>query len=66
MQDNAPHGKLFVAKMQEINRRFNRNLTVLHKKTKEEMDEDKEVRQHLICISRFRGKSIGYYHCKQE
>ena len=59
MQDNAPHGKLFVAKMQEINRRFNRNLTVLHKKTKEEQDEDKEVCQHLICISRFRGNQLG-------
>lgn len=34
MQDTAPHGKLFIAKMQEINRKFNRNLAVTHRTTK--------------------------------
>ncbi len=59
MQDTGPHGKLFVAKMQEINRKFNRNLSVVHKNTKEELDKDSEIRQHLICISRFRGNQLG-------
>lgn len=59
MQDNAPHGKLFVAKMHEINRRFDRSLTVVHKTTKVEQDKDSEKRQHLICISRMRGNQLG-------
>lgn len=59
LQDNAPHGKLFVAKMQEINRRFDRSLTVVYKTTKEELNKDSEKRQHLICISRMRGNQLG-------
>lgn len=59
MQDTGPHGKLFVAKMREINRKYNRNLSVVHKNTKEELDKDLEIRQHLICISRFRGNQLG-------
>lgn len=59
MQDNAPHGKLFVSKMQEINRRFDRSLTIVHKKTKEEQNIDTEKREHLICISRMRGNQLG-------
>lgn len=54
MQDNAPHGDLFLQKMEEINNAFNRNITVAHKGTKEEADTDTEKRRHLICISRFK------------
>ena len=51
MQDTAPHGKLFIAKMEEINRMFNRNLSVTHRTTKEEQDSDKRIQQHIICVS---------------
>jgi len=54
MQDTAPHGKLFIAKMQEINRKYNRNLSISHHTTKEEHDTDKRVQQHIICVSRLR------------
>lgn len=54
MQDTAPHGKLFIAKMQEINRKFNRNLSVTHRTTKEEQDSDKRIQQHIICVSRLK------------
>lgn len=59
MQDTAPHGKLFIAKMQEINRRFNRNLSVTHRTTKEELDSDKRIRQHIICVSRLKTGKHG-------
>ncbi len=59
MQDNAPHGDLFKSKMQEINARFNRNITISHRKTKEEMENDKERRQHLVCISQLTGGRTG-------
>lgn len=59
MQDTGPHGKLFVSKMKEINRCYNRQITIVHKKTKAEIDADVEVRQHLICISRLRGNQLG-------
>lgn len=54
MQDNAPHGNLFLRKMKEINKQFGRNITVTHKGTKEEADTDMTKRQHLICLSRFK------------
>ena len=59
MQDTAPHGKLFIAKMQEINRKFNRNLSISHHTTKEEHDTDKRVQQHIICVSRLKNGKRG-------
>lgn len=59
MQDNAPHGDIFKMKMTEINRRFNRNVSVAHKKTKADMDNDTEIRQHLICISKMHDNTMG-------
>jgi hypothetical protein len=59
MQDTAPHGKLFIAKMQEINRKFNRNLSVIHRTTKEEQDSDKRIQQHIICVSRLKTGKRG-------
>lgn len=54
MQDNAPHGDLFRQKMEEINNEFNRNITVVHKGTKEEANTDSKKRRHLICVSRWK------------
>ena len=59
MQDTGPHGKLFIAKMKEINVKFNRNLSVTHQTTKEEQDSDKRVQQHLICVSRLKNGRRG-------
>jgi len=59
MQDTGPHGKIFIQKMQEINMRFNRNLSVSHKATDEEHDKDTEKRQHLVCVTRFRTNQMG-------
>lgn len=59
MQDTGPHGEIFIKKMKEINVKFNRNLSVSHKATKEEHDKDTEVRQHLICVSRLRNGRRG-------
>ncbi len=59
MKDTGPHGEIFKAKMKEINMKYNRNLSIVHKATKEEADQDKEVRQHLICVSRLRNGKRG-------
>lgn len=59
MQDNGPHGDIFKSIMKNINVKFNRNISVYHKTTKEDMDNDTEKRQHLICITRLRGNSWG-------
>lgn len=59
MQDTGPHGKLFIAKMKEINVKFNRNLSVTHQTTKVEQDSDKRVQQHLICVSRLKNGRRG-------
>jgi predicted SprT family Zn-dependent metalloprotease len=59
MQDTGPHGEIFKKKMKEINVKFNRNLSVAHKVTKDEADRDDEVRQHLICVSRLRNGKRG-------
>lgn len=59
MQDTGPHGELFIQMMQKINLKFDRNVSVAHKVTKEEQDNDTEIREHLFCISKFRGNQLG-------
>ena len=59
MQDTSPHGEIFIRMMKDINYRFNRNITVIHKTTKEEHDKDTEVRQHIICVTRMRTNQRG-------
>ena len=52
LQDTSTHGKLFRAKMKEINSLHGRHLTISHKSTPEELDSDKRIREHHVCISR--------------
>lgn len=42
LQDNAPHGLLFRRKMNEINKRFGRNVSISHRRTAEESESDTE------------------------
>ena len=59
IQDTAPHGAVFTQMMNDINRRFHRNISVSHRRTKEEQDKDTEVRQHLVCVIRFKNNQTG-------
>ena len=59
MQDTSPHGEIFVRMMKDINRRFDRNISITHHTTKEEHDKDTQVRQHIICVCRMRGNQMG-------
>ena len=59
LQDTSAHGKLFRKMMNEINTRFGRNVTISHKSTEEEMEQDCEIRSHLICVSRLVDGRIG-------
>lgn len=59
IQDTAPHGAVFTQMMNDINRRFHRNISVSHRRTKEEQDKDTEVRQHLVCAIRFNSGETG-------
>lgn len=59
IQDTAPHGKVFRQMMNDINKRFHRNISITHKRTKEEHDNDTEVRQHLICVIRLKSGKTG-------
>ena len=52
LKDSSTHGKLFRAKMKEINELYGRHLTISHKSTPEEMDRDTRVRDHWVCVSR--------------
>lgn len=54
MQDTSAHGEIFHRIMRDINRRYNRAVTVTHRRTREEEDKDTEVREHLLCVTRMR------------
>jgi len=59
MQDDATHGRIFRAKMAEINTKFNRHITVTHKATEAERELDDEKRLHLICVTTFANGQHG-------
>ena len=59
IQDTSIHGVVFTRMMKEINAKYNRHITVSHKVTKEEQDNDTRVRQHLVCVVRLRNNQRG-------
>ena len=59
MDDTSSHGKIFRKMMTDINTRFGRNVTISHKSTEAEREQDCEIRNHLICVSRFEDGRTG-------
>ena len=51
LKDSSTHGRLFRAKMKEINGLYGRHLTISHKTTPEELDRDTRIRDHFVCVS---------------
>ena len=50
-KDSSTHGKLFRAKMKEINEKHGRHLTISHRTSPEELDRDTRIRDHWFCVS---------------
>lgn len=59
LQDTSAHGKLFRKMMNDINARFGRNVSISHKPTEEEREQDREIRRHLVCVSSFADGRVG-------
>lgn len=59
MHDTSAHGTIFKQIMNDINHRFGRHITVSHRTTKEDHDNDTERRQHVLCVSQLRGGQVG-------
>ena len=51
VQDSSTHGKVFRAKMKEINEQHGRHLTISHRSTPEELDRDQRISKHWMCVS---------------
>ena len=61
LEDASAHGPLFLSIMNEINRKFGRNLTVSHKSTKEQREQlqDKRSHYHVIAVVNFHDGRTG-------
>ena len=61
LEDASAHGPLFLGIMNEVNRKFGRNLTVSHKSTQEQREQlqDKRIRYHVIAVVSFRDGRTG-------
>ena len=57
--DTSAHGRLFRSKMQEINRRYGRNLSISHRLTPEERENDREIRTHYVGLIRFTNRDVA-------
>jgi len=59
LKDSSAHGPVFRGIMEDINRRFDRNIKVTHHSSDEEKEADNSVRPHIICIINFRDGRQG-------
>jgi predicted SprT family Zn-dependent metalloprotease len=59
LKDTSTHGKLFRSIMNDINTKFGRHITISHRRTKEEYEQDTCKRQHLICVMEMEGGKRG-------
>lgn len=50
MRDTSTHGNIFCALMRDINSRFNRNITVSHRCTRQQLESDKSKSHSIMCI----------------
>ena len=50
LRDSSTHGRIFRAMMQEINAKYGRHLTISHKSAPEELDAEKRIRAHCLCV----------------
>lgn len=57
--DTSAHGKIFRRMMADINEHYGRNISITHRKTDEEKNNDKEFRKHVICVSHFYDGRVG-------
>lgn len=50
VRDTSSHGQAFRQIMNEINRRFNRHITVSHRCTEQQLDSDKTRGHSIVCL----------------
>ncbi|MCR4860295.1 MAG: SprT-like domain-containing protein [Bacteroidales bacterium] len=66
LKDSSTHGRLFRAKMKEINEKYGRHLTISHKSTPEELDRDTRIRTHIVCVSSLSDGRTAVTVCAQS
>lgn len=59
LEDTSQHGEMFHMMMNGINKKFGRHVSVRHYSTQEEIAQDDEERQHIVCVSRFKTNLRG-------
>lgn len=64
-KDTSSHGKIFAGKMNEINSRHERHITIRHRMTSEEESTDNHIRNNIICITQWISGDIGITICAQ-
>lgn len=61
--DDGVHGKAFRSKMQEINRRHNRHITVSHRSSETQLATDRHHRNNYICVQHWRDGKLTLTVC---
>lgn len=59
LRDESTHGPVFRKLMNAINQRFGRHITVSHRRTEEEMNQDTQRRAHYVCVSLLHDGRVG-------
>ena len=59
IHDTSPHGVVFKKWMNEINAKYNRNITISHRLTQQEREGDDQIRRHFVCLVHFNDGQIG-------
>lgn len=57
--DTSSHGKVFRSMMHDINLRFGRNISVRYKPSESELDNDRTICAHFLCVLHFADGRVG-------
>lgn len=59
IRDSSSHGPVFRTMMEQINRNHGRHIVISSKSTEQQLDQDKRIRGHYICLTRFNDGRLG-------
>lgn len=59
LKDTSSHGPLFRSMMADINATHGRRIVISTRATSEQLDADKRIRGHFLCIARFSDGRLG-------
>lgn len=65
IRDKSAHGPVFRSMMADINSRYGRHVVISHRRSEQDLAEDRRIREHFVCVSEIPGGELGVTVCNR-